>query len=139
MPHARLAPLLLPLAAAVLATGAHAAPAPGAAAWILTCDMESAPGAHTARPQRIFRLAPQLFAEWQPETRSWGHNLCASFPCRADAGRLEGQISSATVVLTIRLDRTTGAGSWSAQGASGLTRPSGACTAEPEATARLPR
>ena len=141
MPHARNALSAVLVAAALLPTSgfAQAAAGTGKGPWILTCDMESAPGAHRPMAQRVFRLAPKLFQEWRPDMKSWGYNLCSSFPCAADTAAVEGVISSPTLVLTIRLDRKTGAGSWSTQGASGLTRSSGACTVEPEATAKPPR
>jgi hypothetical protein len=104
--------------------------------WILTCDMETAPGAHTPTNQRVFRLAPKLFQERRPGAKDWGGNLCASFPCVTNANRLEGVISSSTLVLTIRLDRKTRLASWSTQGASGLTRTSGRCTVEAESSDR---
>ncbi|MFL5297908.1 MAG: hypothetical protein ACJ798_16145 [Phenylobacterium sp.] len=106
------------LGALLLQTGGAAH---GAGPWIVTCDVG-------AQAPRIFRLGPKLFQEWKPAQASFGSNLCLSFPCHGDGHRLEGAISSATLILTITLDLDNGAGAWRAVGASGLSRTQGACS-----------
>lgn len=104
-----------------------------AGAWILRCDMPPAPSSPPrADPVRVFRLAPKVFQEWQPDRRTFGPNLCLSFPCRADMARLEGVIESRTLVVTIAVDRSRRSATWRTTGASGLSRTQGACDVRPE-------
>lgn len=113
---------------------AMAAPAPAEGPWILTCDMPSATSSASAT--RVFRIAPKVFQEWRPADKTFGNNLCASFPCSADRNRLEGTISSSSVVFTVQVDRRTGGATWRTQGASNLAKSTGACTIHPEGSAR---
>ena len=101
--------------------------------WILTCDMTAAGPVGVEEGGRgVFRLGPKSFQQWKPAQRAFGSNLCRTFACVADRDRLEGTISAASVILTIKLDRQTRAGSWQTVGASGLTRSSGSCTVRPD-------
>ena len=102
--------------------------------WILTCDMPSSAGATSAT--RVFRIAPQVFQEWRPADKAFGNNLCASFPCAADRNRLEGTISSPSVIFTVQVDRQTGGATWRTQGASNLAKSTGSCTIHPEGSAQ---
>lgn len=118
------------LAAALVLPTASAGP------WILTCNVQPAPGsALSSEPQRIFRIAPRLLQQWKPADKQFGPNLCLSYSCVADKSRLEGTISSASLTLTIRLDLASGRAAWSTEGASGLRASSGDCTVKPEAPA----
>ena len=117
--------LLTSLFIALLAPGL--AEAPVGEAWILRCQVDSA-----EQTVRTFRVAPQLLQEWRPVDRKFGPNLCQTFSCKADRDKLEGVISSASLILTLRIDRTTNQGSWSTVGASGLKQTNGPCTAEHE-------
>jgi hypothetical protein len=94
--------------------------------WILTCDVAS-PG-ESGPSQRIFRVGPKLFQEWKPDSKSFGYNMCSSFNCRTDRGKLEGQISSPSVVLTITLDPKARQANWRTLGAAGQKRTSGPCS-----------
>jgi hypothetical protein len=117
--------------AAVLALAPAAAPPTGP--WILTCDMAAPSDGQAASPsQRVFRIAPRVFQEWSPDSKRFGPNLCAAYSCARAPGRLEGTISSSTLNLTISLDLATRRGAWRTEGASGLSRTSGACAAKPE-------
>jgi len=99
-------------------------------AFILNCQM---PSAGSAPSERVFRIAPRVFQEWRPADKAFGNNLCASFPCSANRDRLEGTISSASVVFTVQVDRRTGGATWRTQGASNLATSTGACTIHKEA------
>jgi hypothetical protein len=99
-------------------------------AWILNCQM---PSSGSGSSERVFRIAPRVFQEWKPADKAFGNNLCASFPCSADRNRLEGTISSSSVVLTVQVDRRTGGATWRTQGASNLATSTGACTIHKEA------
>lgn len=113
-------------AAALLMQVAGPGPSALPAAWILTCDVGTV--ATPGRPsQRIFRVAPRLLQEWKPAQRNFGPNLCISFPCKVSSDGLQGTVSSASLTLTIRLDRQNGVASWRTQGASGNRRTSGPC------------
>ena len=103
-------------------------------AWILHCQM---PSTASASSERVFRIAPRVFQEWKPADKAFGHNLCASFPCSANRNRLEGTISSPSVVLTVQVDRRTGGATWRTQGASNLAASTGACTIRKEGAAQL--
>jgi hypothetical protein len=102
-----------------------------AKAWILTCDMHREGGP----PARTFRIAPQVFQELDPDTKRWGPDLCKSFPCVVRRGVMEGEISSPTVVLTIRFDPKTRAASWRTMGATAMKRSSGSCSVRPDTPA----
>lgn len=108
------------------------------AAWsqaprFLSCEIPTPMGiAGTATAAhdgpRIFRLAPGSFSEWSPQDHEFGQNLCDAFACSADAKRVEGTISAASVSYSIGLDQTTGRGYWRATGASNLPRTEGSCS-----------
>jgi hypothetical protein len=104
-----------------------------AGAWILTCDM---PRREAPADKRVFRLGPKLFQERNASTGSYGYNLCDAFPCVARADRMEGTIRSTTLSLTISLDPTARQASWRAEGASGLSRSSGACLVSADTVAK---
>ena len=104
-----------------------AAPAPPGDAWILRCRIDGGPQA-----VRTFRVAPRSLQEWRPAAKRYGPNLCETFSCKVDRDRLEGVISSASLILTLRVDRASGQGSWSTVGASGLKQTSGPCDAKRE-------
>jgi hypothetical protein len=118
------------LMSAVLQQAAEAAVPKGP--WILTCDVAS-PG-DTGPEHRIFRVGPKLFQEWKPDSKAFGYNMCSSFTCRTNRGKLEGQISSPSVVLTITLDPKTRQANWRTLGASGTKRTSGPCTIKADPT-----
>jgi hypothetical protein len=117
--------LLTILFIALLAPGL--AESPDGEAWILRCRVDSA-----EQTVRTFRVAPQLLQEWRPADRRFGPNLCQTFSCKADRDKLEGVISSASLILTLRIDRATSQGSWSTVGASGLRQTHGPCSAKRE-------
>jgi len=130
-----LAALLL---SGLAATGsAQAASTPGkpgpAGFWIAVCEMPTADVGAAAGGRRTFRIGPQSFQERKPGSVSFGSNLCRSFSCSADGGRMEGTITSASLALTISLDPRTRRATWRTAGASGLGQTSGNCSVEPEA------
>lgn len=99
----------------------------------LSCDIPSPIGiegsASDARiGPRIFRIAPGSFSEWNAHYHEFGPSLCEAFTCIADAKRLEGTISSASMMYNIGVDQTTGGGYWRAKGASNLPRTEGTCS-----------
>lgn len=101
-------------------------------AWVATCDV-SAPGqAQNPSAVRTFRVGAGLFQEWQADRKAFGPNLCLSFACRGDRGKLEGRIESASVIFTLQLDPTAKTAAWRTVGASGMSRTSGACTVRPD-------
>ncbi len=116
----------LAAALAAFASQALAAAAVGDA-WILRCQVDSA-----TTGVRTFRIAPKLLQEWSPSDHGFGPNLCLSFACKVDRDRLEGAVSSASLILTLSVDRKTGQGSWRTVGASGMKQTSGTCQAERE-------
>ena len=123
----RIAIVVLALGAAASEAGAkEAAKAPARGFAVLTCDMVSA--SDPASVQRVFRIAPRSLQQWDPARRGFGPNLCLSHTCSADAHRTTGTISSASLNVTISLDRTTRTATWKTLGASGLTRPNGTCS-----------
>ena len=126
-----LAPALALLLVQTAWQTAWAAPTKRTGPWILTCDMptKAAPAA-----QRVFRLGPKLFEERKADGR-FGYNLCASFRCAVDHQRLEGVISSPSLILTVTYDPATSQAGWRTQGASGLSRSSGRCAVAPDAPA----
>lgn len=99
----------------------------------LSCDIpspigiEGSAGAAPIGP-RFFRIAPGSFSEWNSRYHEFGPSLCEAFTCIADAQRLEGTITSASMVYSIGVDRTTGRGYWRAKGASNLPRTEGTCS-----------
>jgi hypothetical protein len=117
--------LLAALLIALSATGF--ADAPAGEGWILRCRVDSA-----QQTVRTFRVAPQTLQEWRPVDQSFGPNLCQSFSCKVDRDRLEGVLTSASLILTLQVDRQSGQGSWSTVGASGLKETKGPCGAERE-------
>lgn len=99
----------------------------------LSCDIPSPIGIEGSAPAapsgpRIFRIAPGSFSEWDQSDHEFGPSLCEAFTCHADAQRLEGTITSASIIYKIGVDHTTGVGYWRAKGASNLTRNEGACS-----------
>jgi hypothetical protein len=94
-------------------------------AWILRCQVDSA-----TQATRTFRVAPKVLQEWRPGDKRFGPNLCETFSCKVDRDKLEGSISSASLILTLRVDQQSGQGSWSTLGASGLKQTSGPCAVE---------
>lgn len=123
--------LVASLFIALLAPGF--ADAPAGDAWILHCRTDS-----TTQAVRIFRVAPRQLQEWRPAEKQFGPNLCEVFSCTADRDRLEGVITSASLILTLRVDRASGQGSWKTVGASGLKETSGPCAAQREQPGRTP-
>jgi hypothetical protein len=126
------------LLSGLTATGSvQAAAAPGkhgaSGFWILVCEMPTAGAGEPADGRRTFRLGPQSFQERKPGHVSFGSNLCRSFSCVSEGERMQGTISSASLVLTISLDPRTRRATWKTAGASGLGRTSGNCSVEPEA------
>lgn len=93
-------------------------------AFILTCDV-SKPGGPAAT--RTFRIAPKVFQERKAGAKAFGPNLCLSFPCSVDRAKLEGTISSASVIFTVTADPAAGSASWRSKGAANAGRSSGAC------------
>ena len=120
-----LAPALV-LAAVLMQAASGAGKAAGP--WILACDVATP----AAAAHRTFRLGPQLFQEWKPDERRFGANLCLSFKCSADRDRLEGTLSSNSLILTIQVDPARKAASWRTVGASGLSRTTGPCSIAPD-------
>lgn len=120
--------LVVGVAAALLQTSG----APLQGAWILTCDLPSAAAPQAAGARRVFRLAPGSLQEWDNESKDFGSNLCEVFACRTDSGRLEGTITSASLILTIAADPAARQATWRTQGATNLGRSSGTCGMEPE-------
>ena len=122
---------------------------PASAAWsqsprFLSCDIPAPmgiEGSATAAPSgpRIFRIAPGSFSEWDQDERAFGPSLCEAFTCKADAQRLEGTITSASIIYTIGVDHTTGVGYWRAKGASNLPRNEGTCSLIADPTRSRPR
>jgi hypothetical protein len=99
----------------------RSADAPAGDAWILRCRIDS-----TTQAVRTFRVAPRELQEWRPADSQFGPNLCEVFSCTADRDRLEGVMTSASLILTLRVDRASGQGSWKTVGASGLKETNGA-------------
>lgn len=101
--------------------------------WILRCEVGAPDMPATRMPAvRTFRVGPGLLQEWKASDQAFGQNLCLVFPCKADRQRLEGTISSSSLMLTLRLDRKARTASWRTVGASGMARTSGPCAAQPE-------
>jgi len=113
--------LLVPLLALALADS------PTSDALILRCRIDS-----TTQTTRTFRVAPRLLQEWKPADKRFGPNLCEVFSCTADRAKLEGVIASASLILTLSVDRASGRGSWKTVGASGLKQTTGPCAVERE-------
>ncbi|KQY35901.1 hypothetical protein ASD38_04995 [Caulobacter sp. Root487D2Y] len=123
--------LMAGLLIAFLAPGP--AEAPKSDTWILRCQIDP-----TTQAVRTFRVAPRLLQEWRPADKQFGPNLCEVFSCTADRDRLEGVMTSASLILTLRVDRPSGQGSWKTVGASGLKKTSGPCAAEREKPGQTP-
>jgi hypothetical protein len=100
---------------------------------VLACKL---PAAKAPAPpaERIFRVAPGSFQEWDPVQRRFGPNLCAAYACSKSAERLEGVIGSASVSYTVGVVPSTREAYWRVNGASGLAADHGPCrvTAEPK-------
>ena len=117
-----------------------AASAPTQAPWILTCSVTPPAGTPGAAPtNRIFRVGAGLLQEWQPAEHEFGVNRCLANSCVAEKGRLEGVISSATVILTISLDPEAGKASWRTVGASNLGASSGSCALKHDSAKAKPK
>ena len=123
----RLAALFLTLLAPGLAD------APASDAWILRCRIDSA-----TQAVRTFRIAPRSLQEWKPGDKQFGPNLCEVFSCTADRDRLEGVMTSASLILTLRVDQPSGQGSWKTVGASGQKQTNGPCAVEREKPGQSP-
>lgn len=122
------------LAALIFSLSAQGlADASASGAWVLRCRIDS-----PTQAVRTFRVAPRLLQEWRPADKAFGPNLCEVFSCTADRKRLEGVITSASLILTLRVDQASGQGSWKTVGASGLNQTSGPCEVDREAPARKP-
>jgi hypothetical protein len=126
------------LLAGLAATGSPQATSVSAKAgasgfWILTCEMPTPGAGAPTDARRTFRLGPQTFQERKPGQAAFGSNLCRSYACASSRERMQGTLSSASLVLTISVDPRTRAGTWRTTGASGLSRTSGDCSVEPEA------
>jgi hypothetical protein len=104
--------------------------------WILACEMPAAGAGDPADGLRTFRLGPGSFQERKAGRDSFGSNLCNSFACVAEGRRMQGSISSASLILTIELDPQTRSATWRTVGASGLTKTTGPCSVQPEPPGR---
>lgn len=106
-------------------------------AFIATCDV-GPPGQGQQGPAtRVFRVAPGSLQEWQAEHKAFGPNLCLSFSCTGERGKLEGRIESASLIFTLALDPAAKTAAWRTVGASGLARTSGTCEVKPEPPPRV--
>ena len=108
---------------------------------ILACNLPTpavagAPPAPSA--ERIFRVAPGSFQEWDAGKQAFGANFCAAFACAKTPGRMEGNISSASVSYTVGVVSGTGGGYWRAAGASGLSANQGVCRVIATPPSRVP-
>src|SRR5688572_2529090 len=114
----------LALAALILLKVAEA-PGEPHPVWRLECD--------SGQPaKRVFNIGRGLFQEWVSERGEFGSNLCQSFRCTGDTGRLTGSIESASLIFSVELDPGTRRAVWRTVGASGLKQTSGSCTAQPK-------
>ena len=120
--------LSVAFASIALLMQAPAGAATSPSSWILSCDL----GAKGDAGPRVFRLGPQIFQERKSGAKGFGPNLCESFQCLADANRLQGTIKSRTLTVTIQVEPGRQTATWQTQGASGLSRTSGACTIQPD-------
>ena len=120
--------LSVAFASIALLMQAPAGAATSPSSWILSCDL----GAKGDAGPRVFRLGPQIFQERKSGAKGFGPNLCESFQCLADANRLQGTIKSRTLTVTIQVEPGRQKATWQTQGASGLSRTSGACTIQPD-------
>ena len=126
-----LAPFISVLALLAAQPVAVAAPPTGAQparAVILACNLptRSVAGAPaTGSGERIFRIAPGSFQEWNSTRREFGGNLCGAYTCVRTANKTEGTLSSASVIYTVGI--TGNRGYWSVVGASGGGPRTGAC------------
>lgn len=98
----------------------------------LACSMP----ANGVTAERIFRVAPGSFQEWDAAKQDFGKNFCEAFACSKTPERMEGSISSASVSYTVGIVNDTGEGYWRAAGASGLSANKGACRVVPAPTPR---
>lgn len=109
-----------------------AAPAaqPPAGPVVLACRIPvraaSGSGAVTSA-DRIFRVGPGAFQEWDANQRKFGRNLCDAFPCSKTPDRMEGNVSSASASYTVGIMSNTGEGYWRAVGATGFAAKQGVC------------
>ena len=109
---------------AVQPVAAAAVPAP----VVLACNLPTRPvagAAATGSAERVFRIGPGSFQEWNAIRKEFGGNLCAAYSCVRTADRTEGKLSSASVVYTVGV--ADGRGYWSVIGASGSGPRSGSC------------
>ena len=109
---------------------------------VLSCEIPApitATAASDAKPApRIFRLSKGRFEAWNPQEQAFSENLCEVFTCTARADRLEGSLSSASVVYTVGVDAGTGRAYWRVLGASNLPRAEGSCEAVADPTRPKP-
>jgi hypothetical protein len=124
-PPMRANPLYLAWLLAALPAGAVAA----APTWIATCDT-SAPGGPPG--VRTFRVGAGLLQEQRADDKAFGPNLCLSFSCTGDRGKLEGRLESSSLIFTLSFDPAERTAAWHTVGASGLARTSGSCTVRQE-------
>jgi hypothetical protein len=111
---------------------------------VLACDVpdtvRAAPGAAAPLPtkERVFRIGPGRLEEWSGTYGDFGPNLCEVATCVAEPGKMEGAISTASVVYTIGVDAVSGAGYWRVIGATGFRQTHGTCrdVADPAAQRR---
>lgn len=119
----------MPMRAALfcgLAMLAQTAAAHAQAPVVLACTLPAAGGA-AAPAERLFRVAPGSFQEWDAAQQKFGPNLCAAYACAKTAERSEGTIGSASVTYTVGVLHSTGEAYWRAAGATGLATDHGAC------------
>ena len=117
------AALFCGLAILAQSAGAHAQ-----SPVVLACKLPVAgAGAAAAPSERLFRVAPGTFQEWDAGQRKFGTNLCAAYTCAKTAERSEGSIGSASVTYTVGVVHATGEAYWRATGASGLATDHGPC------------
>ena len=122
----------MPMRAALfcgLAMLAQSAVARAQSPVVLACTLPAASTAASAAApaERLFRVAPGSFQEWDPAQRRFGANLCAAYACAKTADRSEGSIGSASVTYTVGVVHATGEAYWRATGASGLAADHGPC------------
>ena len=95
---------------------------------VLGCNLPSRPGTGaptTTSAERVFRIGPGSFQEWNTIRKEFGGNLCAAYTCVRTPDKTEGTVSSASVIYTVGV--TGGHGYWSVVGAAGGGPRSGAC------------
>lgn len=104
---------------------------------VLACNLPT-PAAAGASADRIFRVAPGQFQEWDAARKTFGANHCLAFACAKTPDRTEGSISSASVSYTVGVVTGTGEGYWRATGASGLAANKGSCRIVADPSSKAP-